>query len=326
MKFRPALRLAAATLAGLIWSASALPQAYPRQPIRVIVPFAPGSSTDTLARAASSLLAERLGGSVLVENNAGGGGLVGMGMVARAAPDGYTLLFTEAGSLVVQPHLRKELPYDPASSYAAIAKVGDVDVIFAAHPKVNVNSLKEFIDLARANPDKFTMSNGGNGTTPHIAAEMLTQRAGIKVRHIPYKGGGPATTAGLSGEVDAISSAAATIMPLVRAGKLRALGIASLKRRDFASDVPTVVEAGLPDFAASAFFGMLAPAGVPGPVLERLRTEMGVVASSEEFKKRATAAGLVSDVVVGDDFARLIVRERQKWGEVIRNAGIKQEE
>jgi len=319
-------RLVLVALAGLLSSTQVLSQAYPRQTVRIIVPFAPGSSTDTLARAAGLQLAERLGGSVVVENHAGGGGLVGLGMAARATPDGYTLLFTEAGSLVVQPHLRKELPYDPATSYTAIAKVGDVDVFFAAHPGVPANSMKEFIDLARANPDKYTMSNGGTGTTPHIAAEMLTQRANIKVQHVPYKGGGPATTAALGGEVSVVSSGAATIVPLVRAGKLRALGIASPKRRDFASDVPTVAEAGLPDFAASAFFGLFAPAGVPGPVLERLRSEMTVVANSEEFRKRAVAAGLVSDVVIGEDFARLIVRERQKWGEVIRAAGIKRDQ
>jgi tripartite-type tricarboxylate transporter receptor subunit TctC len=313
----------AAALALFAGGASA--QAWPSKPIRIVVPFTPGGSTDILGRAIGQKLAESLGQQVIVENRPGAGGSIGAEAVARAAPDGYTLLMGHIGTLAVNPTLYPKLGYDPVKSFVPVAWVARVTNVLVVNPSVPAANVQELVKLARAQPGRLRYASGGNGSAAHLAVEYFKLQTQTDIVHVPYKGTGPAVTDLLGGQVEMMMSGAPALLPHVRAGKLRALGISSLQRAESFADLPTIAEAGVAGFEALQWYGLVAPAGTPEPIVARLNAEVNRALLTPELKTRLVSEGAEAAPATPQAFGAFIAAEIERWRPVIQKAGLRAE-
>ncbi|HZF19249.1 MAG TPA: tripartite tricarboxylate transporter substrate binding protein [Burkholderiales bacterium] len=314
-----ALGLGAIVAPGL---ARAQPADWPARPIRFILPFPPGGGTDILGRLIAERLTAGLGQPVVTENRGGAGGNVGAEAAAKSPPDGYTIVLV-APSLAISPSLYSKLAYDPVKDFAPVSLVATVPNVMITNPSVPAATLKEFIVLAKSKPGQMNFGSGGSGTSNHLAGELFNIVAGVKLVHVPYKGVNLAMNDVLSGRVQLVFIGIPAAVPHIKAGKLRALALASTQRSAVLPDVPTADEAGLPKFEVTTWYGILTPAGTPRPVVARLNGELGRIMHSPELKGRLEA--LATDPVTStpEEFADLIRREIAKWGEVVREASLK---
>jgi tripartite-type tricarboxylate transporter receptor subunit TctC len=296
--------------------------AYPSRPIRMILPVPPGGVADTVARLVLPRAAETLGQPIVIDNRPGANGNPAYEMTARAAPDGYTLV-TAATGVAINPSLYRKAGFDPVKDFAPITLGVIAPNILLVHPSVPAKSVKELVAMARAKPGEVLFASPGNGTTGHLAVELLQQSARIKVTHVPYKGGGPALTDLIGGHVHAYFSVALVAVPLVKAGKLRALGITTEKRSPLAPDMPTVAEAGFPGFDVSGWFGWLAPARTPAPIVNRLNAAIVGVLKSPEIRDRLLSQSTEPVGNSPEAFARFIRSERDRFARVIREANVR---
>ena len=295
---------------------------YPSRPVRMILPFPPGGGTDILGRMIAERLSAALGQPVVTENRGGAGGNVGAEAAARAAPDGYTIVLV-APSLAISPTLYSRLNYDPVKDLAPVTLVATVPNVVVTHPSLNAATLKEFIALARAKPGGLNFGSGGAGTSNHLAGELFNTLAGTSLVHIPYKGVNLAMQDVLSGNVHFVVIGIPAAAPHIRSGKLRALAVIAPARSSALPDVPTIAEAGMPDFDVTTWYGVLAPAGTPRPIIARLNQELVKVMHSPELKDRLAASGTDPRTSTPEEFAAYIRQEIAKWGDVVRKARLK---
>ena len=297
-------------------------QTYPAKGITLIVPSAPGGSTDLAARLISEPLNKALGQPVVVENKPGASGNIGSGLVARAQPDGYTLLVQYSGYHTGNPHLFKQLPWDPVKDFAPVGNILLAPHIVVVHPSVPAKDLKELADLAKAKPGQITYASSGNGSIQHIASEMFAQQVGAKMTHVPYKGAGPAVTDLVAGRVDMFNTTPPSVIGHVKSGKLRALAYTSTKRHPSMPDVPTSAEAGMPDYLVESWFAVFAPAKTPQPVIDKLSGEIKKIVETAEFKKKAEEQGAVAVYMDPKQLDALVKKELDHWGKVIKAGNI----
>jgi tripartite-type tricarboxylate transporter receptor subunit TctC len=295
------------------------------KPVSMIVGASPGGSTDFSARLLAEPLSKALGSPVVVENKPGASGNLATAQVARARPDGHTLLMQYSGYHVGNPHLFDSLNWK-ASDLTPVALVTFSPHIVAAHPDVKASSLKELADLAKANPGTIKYGTAGIGSIQHMATELLAQQTGTKMVHLPYKGAGPAVTDLLGGRLDIVNTTPPSLVPHIKAGKLKALAYTSGKRHPMLPDIPTSAEAGLPGYEVASWFGVMAPAKTPPAIVERLSSEIRKIVEGEEFKRKVEEQGALAEYRAPNEFQALIDKELDYWGKVIKTAGIKAEE
>jgi tripartite-type tricarboxylate transporter receptor subunit TctC len=319
------LALALAPMYSALVSAQTAPGTYPAKPIRLIVPFPPGGGVDFIGRIVGQKLGERLGQQVAIDNRAGANGIVGLEALKAAAPDGYTIAAASAGPLTVNPFIYSKLPYDTLRDFTHIANMVNFPLLLVAHPSLPVKNVKELVALARARPGQVTYSHPGVGNSGHLAGELFNSFAKAKILAIPYKGTAPAVVAVLAGEAHLTYSSIPTILPHVRSGKVRALGIGNAQRIPSLPDFPTIAEMGLPGYEAYAWGGMIGPANMPAPVVQRLSKEIVEVLKQKDVTDRMYAEGTVPTPSGPDEFTAYIKSELRKWGEVVKLAGIKPE-
>ncbi|MDB5905827.1 MAG: hypothetical protein JWM26_4705 [Betaproteobacteria bacterium] len=306
-------------------SSQAQAQAYPTKPIRLIVPFPPGGGVDFIGRVVGQKLTERLGQQVQIDNRAGANGIVGLEALKSAPPDGYTIAAASAGPLAVNPFIYAKLPHDTIRDFTQIANMVNFPLLLVAHPSLPVKNVKELVALARARPGQVSYSSPGSGNSAHLAAELFNSMAKTKILHVPYKGTAPAVVAVLSGEAQLTYSSIPSILPHVRSGRVRALGIGNAERIATLPDVPTISEAGLPGFEAYAWGGMIGPAHMPAPVVARLNKEINEVLRQKDVVDRMLAEGTVPTPSSPEEFTAYIRAELKKWGDVVKMAGIRAE-
>ena len=298
-------------------------ESYPTRPIRLVVPFAPGGSSDTIARLIGPDMAEKLGQQIVLDNRSGGNGAVGTQIIAHAMPDGYTIGLAYIATLATNPAISRDVGYDALRDFAAITQLTSSANVLAIHPSLAATSVKELVALARAKPGQFNYSSGGVGTIGHLSAELLQQAAGIKLNHIAYKGSGQAVIDLVGGHVGIMFGGMAAVAGHARAGKLRLLAVTGQQRMPIAPDIPTIAESGYPGFEAVGWFGLIAPARTPKTIINRLNAETVKAAHAPEVHKRLTAIGF--DVVTStpEAFARLIRSEAVKWQQLAQQMGLK---
>lgn len=308
--------LAASSLAFAMTTAHA---AYPERPVTLVVPYTPGGVTDALARTVAKSLSDRLNQPVIVENRAGGGANIGAAVVAKAAPDGYTLLMGSAATHAINASLYKKLTYDHVKDFAPITLVAEVPNILVVHPSVPANNVQELIAYAKSRPGKLNFGSSGAGGTIHLSGELFKTMAGVEMMHVPYKGSSPAVTDLIAGQTQLMFDS--SVVPHIKSGKLRALGVTSAKRSAALPDVPTIAEAGLPGYEATAWFGVLAPAGTPQDVIQRLNTELNAVLREPGVQNWMKSQGF--EVMGGstEAFAEHIKKETAKWARVVAASG-----
>jgi tripartite-type tricarboxylate transporter receptor subunit TctC len=303
-------------------STAAVAQPYPSQPIRIIAPFPAGGLVDVLARAVGEEISKSVGQPVIVENKPGAGGNIGAEVVSNAAPDGYTLLMTSPGIQSINQFLYKSMPFDPDKAFTPVSLVADMPMLVLVHPKTNITSLKELVAAAKANPGKMNFGSAGVGTTGHLGQALLVHVADMKVTHVPYKGAAPAVNDLLAGHIDGVVDNPPIVMAHIKSGKLVPLAVAARERLSVLPDVPTSVEAGLPDWQASSWFGLMAPAGTPPAVIQRLQTEVQKALKQPSMQRFITQSGIKLVGNTPEEFGKLIVAERKKWGDIIKAANI----
>ena len=302
-------------------ASAALAQAYPNKPIKLIVPFAPGGFTDVVARILGQKLSVSLGQPFVIENKAGAGSTIGTDFVAKAAPDGYTLVMVST-THVISPAIYPKLPYDPIKSFTPVGKLVDSAYVLLVNPKVPANNVAEFIALAKASPDKIHYASSGNGSSQHLMGGMFAAMAGVKMKHVPYKGSGGAANDLVAGVVESSFAGVPNAMAQVPAGRLKALAVTTSKRIPQLPAVPTMQEAGGPGYKASVWLGLLAPAGTPKEVVMKLNAEIAKVLSAADTKKELYAAGVEADISSPEALNTLMVQELDRWGKIIKDAGI----
>ena len=305
--------------------APAFAQNYPAKPIRILIAQAPGSATDTISRVVGNRLSEALGQPIVIEARPGAGGAVGTEAAARSAPDGYTLFMANNSTHGSNPALYPKLPYDAVNDFAPISMVASVPYVLVAEPALPVNSVQELIALAKSRPGKINYASAGNGSTHQFCGELLKSSAGIDLVHIPYKGSPPGVTAVMAGEVSLMFANLTDIGAQIRGGKVKPLAVTTLKRAELLPNVPTMVEAGVPDFEITSWFGLMAPAGTPAPILARLNAEMIKVLAREDVRSTLGAQGLNVASSSPEQFAAHIKSEIARFTRIARTAGIKVE-
>ncbi|MEP7330414.1 MAG: tripartite tricarboxylate transporter substrate binding protein [Betaproteobacteria bacterium] len=296
---------------------------YPSKPIRLVVPFPAGGTTDILARAAAQKLTVSTGQPVVVDNRPGAGGNIGAELVAKAAPDGYTLLMGTVGTHAINPSLYARMPYDHQRDFAPVILVAGVPNVLVINPAVPANSVQELIAYGKANPGKLNFASSGSGTSIHLAGELFKTMSGVQMTHIPYKGSSPAIADLLRGQVQIMFDNLPSALPQIKAGKLKALAVTSAQRAPALPDVPTIAEAGLPGFEATSWFGILAPAGTPKDVIAKLNTEVAKWLATPEARDKLAAQGANAAGTSPEDFARHIAAETIKWQKVVKESGAK---
>ncbi|MBI3044345.1 MAG: tripartite tricarboxylate transporter substrate binding protein [Betaproteobacteria bacterium] len=311
-----------ALAAAFAWVDSAAAQAYPSRPIRLIVPQSPGGSTDVIARLLSQRIGEALGQTIVVDNRPGAGSLIGSELVARAAPDGHTLLAV-AASYTINPALHKKLPFDPVRDFSPISQIVTLPHIVIVHPSVPVKSVQELIALAKAKPGEINVAASGVATSTHMAAELFMYMTGTKMVPVQYKGGSPSITAMISGQCHLNFAAISTAIPHVRAGRVRALAVSSAKRSAAAPEYPTVAESGVSGYAHSSWVGILAPAGTPRAIIRRLGAEAVKITRNDQVKALLLRDGMETVGSTPAEYTSLIKSEIARWQEVVKAAGIK---
>jgi tripartite-type tricarboxylate transporter receptor subunit TctC len=298
-------------------------QQYPSKPIRIIAPFAPGGGTDFIARLIAQKLSERLGQQVIVENKPGAGGNLGSEFAVRSAPDGYTLLLV-AGSYTVNPSLYK-LSFDPVNDITPIVQLSQGPFVVAVHPSVPAKTLKEFIDLAKQQPDKFSYGSSGSGSITHLASELFLEMARIKVTHVPYKGTGPALNDTIAGNVQLIFGSVATTLQYVKSGRLRSLAVTTPKRIPAAPEIPTVAEAGVPEYQVILWHGLVGPKGMARPIVERVNREANEALKAKDMEQLLSTDGVSPAGGTPEQFQAQIRLDIERWRTVVQRAGIKVE-
>ena len=316
---RTALAATAATLATAAWSQDA----FPNKPIRLVVPFTPGGVTDTSGRVIAEFLGKRLGQQVVVENKPGASGNIGTAQVASAAPDGYTLVLGFDGTMVINPHVFAKVPFDTTKDFTPVGKIGDAVLILVAHPGVAARTLSELIALSRNQAGGLSYGTSGTGGTPHIAGELLRQRTGAVLEHVPYKGGGQALIDVLGGSIPLVYTAVAGAHGHVKSGKLKAIGVSSAQRTSALPDVPTFIEGGVPDFVVNSWVGLLAPARTPAAIVKRLNTELNAVLADPAAREKLATLGIDPTPGTPEQFGDEMRRDLARYGAVVRAAGIK---
>ncbi|HUQ27169.1 MAG TPA: tripartite tricarboxylate transporter substrate binding protein [Usitatibacter sp.] len=310
--------------AALFLCLAALAQAaYPEKPVRMVIPFPPGGSNDVVGRYIAAELGKRLDRPVIVENVGGAGGLIGTGMVAEAAPDGYTILLISV-AFAFNPAIYKT-PYDPATAFAPVAMLGSGPVVIAVTPKLPANSLRDLIAMAKDKPGQLNYASAGVGSFQHLAAELFKHEAAVNIVHIPFKGGGPAMMDVIAGNTQVAVGSLAQMVPQIKGGKLKALAVGSRERIAALPEVPTISEAGLPGYEATNWWGVVAPAGTPRAIIERLHKELTAIIGSADTRKRFEAEGADALPMSSAEFGRFISVETSKWARVVKDAGIRAE-
>ena len=294
---------------------------YPQRPIRLIVPQAPGSASDTVARLVAAELAPRLGQQVVVDNRPGGALLIGMELIARAAPDGYTIGYAPVGALAISPNVAAKPPFDVNRDFAAVVMIAFNQMLLAANPALPVKNVRELVDYAKANPNKLSNASSGNGTPGHVGMEYLKMMTGAPIVHVPYKGGGAATAAVIGGEVQLIMESLNSITPHAKGGRVKSLAVTASKRSPALPEVPTVAESGVPGYEAITWNGIVAPAGAPPAVIARLNAEANRALADPAFAQKLAAIGAEPAGGSPESFAKFIRSEHAKWGEVVRKSG-----
>jgi tripartite-type tricarboxylate transporter receptor subunit TctC len=300
----------------------ALAQPYPTRPIRLVVASSAGGASDILARMLGQKLAEELGQQVVIDNRGGASGVIGTDIVSKAMPDGYTLLIIQP-SLTINPSMIRKLPYDAIRDFAPVSLVVDAAQIMTVNPSVPAKNVKDLIALAKSRPGQLMFGSPGVGTSPHLTAELFKVKTGVDMPQVPFKGSGPAFVSLISGEVSAAFSTVLSAMPHIKSGKIRALGVTTLKRVQVVPEVPTIAESGVPDFETSQWFGILAPAGTPRRIVDRLYQALLRGSTSPDVKDRLTAQAVEVVNKKPEEFASVIKRELVQWAQVIKAAGIR---
>jgi tripartite-type tricarboxylate transporter receptor subunit TctC len=296
---------------------------FPVKPVRLVVPFPAGGSTDIVGRIVAQKLGDRLGQQVVVENRGGAGGTIGSEAAAKAAPDGYTLLVGTTSTHAVAPSAYARVGYDPVKDFVAIAQVAVTPYLLVVNPAVKATTLAEFLALAKAQPGKLNYASAGNGTTTHLAMEMLKDAAGVDLVHVPYKGNAPADLAILGGEVQALFGSMPALLQNARAGKVRSLAVGTQKRSPALPDVPTVAESGFPGFEAALWLGVFAPAGTPAPIVERLQRELAAIALQPDFIETLAKNGAEPAGIAPQAFPALVREELGRYNKVVKKIGLK---
>jgi tripartite-type tricarboxylate transporter receptor subunit TctC len=305
------------------FAAGAWAQDYPTKPIRIVVPFPPGGATDLLARAVAQRLTEKWGQAVIVDNRPGAGGNIGSELVAKAAPDGYTLEMGTVGTHAINASLYAKMPYDHVKDFVPIVLVAAVPNVLVVNPSLPVKSVQELIAYAKANPGKLNFASSGNGTSIHLSGELFKVMAGVQMTHVPYKGSAPALQDLIAGQVQLMFDNLPPSLPQIKAGKLRALAVTTAKRSPALPDLPTIAESGLPGFESSSWFGLLAPAGTPQPIVAKLNAEVNAWLATPEAKEKLLASGANPAGGSPEDFAKHIAAETAKWQKVVKESGAK---
>jgi tripartite-type tricarboxylate transporter receptor subunit TctC len=314
------------SLALALGCGACIAQSWPQRPLRLIVPFAPGGTTDALGRVFAHALGDRLGQQVMVENRPGGGGTLGAEAAARATPDGYTLLLGSAEAFGMTEGMRRRLAYDPDKDLVPVVMVARAPNVFIVHPSIPASSVRELVAYAKANPGKLRYGSPGIGSNPHLIGELFAHRFGIELVHVPYKGGGAGIADVVSGQIEMLITGIATAAARIKAGQVRAIVNTGGARSPLIPDVPVMAEAGVDDFVLGALFGVFVPAATPREPLERLLRDIPVVTRSPEFAKRVIDVGQeVTDPLAGDAFGRVMRAEAARWRELATMAGVKEE-
>ncbi len=298
-------------------------QTFPTKTLRLVVPFAPGGSSSIVARAVAAEMEKGLGQSIIIDNKPGGGGNLAMQEVARADPDGYTLIIGHVGSLAMNPFMYAKLPYDVDKDFTPISLLATVPAIYVVHESVPAKNLREFVALAKKEPGKMYYGSAGNGSAGHLAMEYLKQATGMDIQHVPYKGTGPNIIDLVAGRTQAASAGTPPLMPHVKSGKLRVIAVGTSKRLPTLADVGTVAEQGYPGFETSQWYGLNGPAKMPEPVLRRLATEAAKAARSPSVLERFAADDAEAIGSTPSEYAAFIKKEQERWGKVVRAAGVK---
>ncbi len=307
----------------LVLALTASAYAYPDRPIRMLLPYPPGAGSDVIVRLLAQKLGDNLGQQIVVDNRGGAGGNIGMGLAAIAPPDGYTLIFALTSQLAINPALYKKLPYDPVRDYAPITLVGSAPYVLVVHPSLAATSVRELIALAKARHDQLTFASAGNGSGAHLAAELLKSLGGIGMIHVPYKGAGPALPDLIAGQVQLMFATHAATGQHVRAGRLRALAVTTLRRAPALPDLPTIAESGVPGYDSSVWYALLAPAGTAASVVKRLHGEVVRVLSSPELRSRLGVEAIEPIGSTPEALAAHIRSELAKWAKVVAESGAK---
>ena len=313
------------TLAACMATSAWAEPTYPHKPIRIIVPFTPGGSPDVLARTLGQKITESTGAPVVIENVAGAGGTIGADRVAKAPADGYTLLMGHVGTLAVAPAVYPNLPYDPVKSFAPVAWVAKVPNVLAVHPALPVNNVAELVKYLKANPGKVNYGSGGNGSAAHLAMEYFKLATQTFVVHVPYRGTAPSVSDAVAGQIQMVFTGAPALVPMVKAGKLRAIAVSSSKRLDLLPDVPTLTESGvkgLEGFEADQWYGLVAPVGTPAVVVQKLNQVINANLSAPDLVARLKTEGASAMPSTSEAFGQLIQREIKRWRPVVANAKI----
>jgi tripartite-type tricarboxylate transporter receptor subunit TctC len=314
-----------AACAGCLFAAAggaALAQAYPTKPIRVVVPYAPGGATDLTGRTVGAKMSERLGQTIVVDNRTGAGGVIGAEVAAKAPPDGYTLLLASPAEIAVLPHLQK-LPYDPQKDLAPVSLASTTPLIFVVHPSLPVKSVKELIAFVKARPGQLTYASAGTGGVQHLAGELLKITYKLDMVHVPYKGAGPVMPDLIGGHIPMFFSGMPPAMPHVRAGKLRALAVTSTKRSPAAPKVPTMGEAGVPDFIFTNWFAYFVPAGTSREIIGKLNSEISRALQLKDVKAKLATVGLETVGSTPDELGKFVREESAKFAKLIKLSGAK---
>ncbi len=317
--------LAAAVLGALVGAPPVSAQTYPSKVVRVILPYPPGGPSDPLVRAIAQKMGEGLNATFIVDNRPGANGIIGTEIAVKSPPDGYTLVFGSTSSLPMNAAIYPKLPFDPIKDLAPISSFAHTSQILIVHPSVPVASVKEFIAFAKARPGQIIYGSGGIGTSAHFAAEMFSAMTAIKMVHVPYKGGGPVTIDLIAGRVMMYFDSMQNAMPNIRAKRLRALGIAALKRSPAAPEVPTISETGVPGFEVSTVFGFFAPANTPREIVTKLNSEIRRVLALPDISERMTSVGTEARANSPEEFAEWLRSDTVKWTKVAREANIRAE-
>ena len=317
------LRRMLAGLAFALVTGSALAQAWPQRPIRVVVPFPPGGGLDFYARTVVPRLQEALGQQVVVENRSGAGGMIGADLVAKAPPDGYTLLMSSSAEISINLHLQSKMPYDPVRDFAPVSYASHAAMLFSVHPSLPAQSLAEVLALARAKPGTLTFASAGSGGVQHLAGELLKSTARVDIVHVPYKGAGPAVVDMVGGQVSMGFTALPSSIQHARAGKLRPIAVTSARRSEAAPDLPTFTELGYPAIDLVVWYGVLYPAGTPPVIVDRMQAEIARANQAPDVRARLLQQGVETVGSTPTEFARFIQSEIQRYGRVIRDSGAK---
>ena len=296
-------------------------QNYPSRPIRIVVPYTPGGSNDLVGRVLAQKFHEAWGQPVIIDNRPGGGSTIGIDLVARAAPDGYTLL-TTSGGIAINVSLYT-LPFNPVKDLSPIILLAQMPYLLAVHPGLAAKSVRELVTLAKAQPGKLIFASSGAGTSSHLAMEMFRYMGGFEVLHVPYKGGGPAVTALMSGEVQGVFNVVTGTLPYARSGKLRALAVSSAKRAEVAPDIPTIAEAGVPGYEVIAWYNVFAPARTPRPIIDRLNAEINRLLQTDEVRSRFQTLGVSPLGGTPEALGKYLEFEITRWAKLIKDTGVK---